>query len=146
MPRALLQRADRLGPITDDDLKLPSPAQSPHLRPTDVAALKAAAREPGERGACACRRSPRSPPMPAVRTGPDFIDERFGAWAAAYFDEGQALWAAPRAKSAFAAWRAFATQDLTPEIIGLNGFAAFVADAPGMAPISSSGGRRRRWV
>lgn len=61
---------------------------------------------------------------------PGIIAERFGAWAGGYFDEGQALWAAPRGKGAYAAWRAFATHDLTPEIAGLRGFAAFVADAP----------------
>jgi uncharacterized protein YbcC (UPF0753/DUF2309 family) len=61
---------------------------------------------------------------------PAVIAERFGAWAGAYFDEGQALWAAPRGKSAYAAWRAVATHDLTPEIVGLRGFAAFVADLP----------------
>ena len=60
---------------------------------------------------------------------PGLVSERLGAWAAAYFDEGQALWAASHGKSAFAAWRAFATQDLTPEIIGLEGFASYVADA-----------------
>jgi uncharacterized protein YbcC (UPF0753/DUF2309 family) len=61
---------------------------------------------------------------------PAMIADRFGAWAAGYFDEGQALWAAPRGKGAYAAWRAVATHDLTPEIAGLAGFAAFVADAP----------------
>ena len=57
------------------------------------------------------------------------IADRLGAWAGDYFDRGQALWAAPRGKSAWAAWRAFATHDLTPEFMGLRGFAAFVADA-----------------
>ena len=55
---------------------------------------------------------------------PGLIAERFGAWAAGYFDEGQALWAAPRGRGAYAAWRAVATHDLTPEIAGLSSFAA----------------------
>ncbi len=61
---------------------------------------------------------------------PQIIAERFGVWAAGYFDEGQALWSAPKMSSAYAAWTAGATHDLTPEIAGLKGFAAFVARAP----------------
>jgi len=58
---------------------------------------------------------------------PGLIDERIGAWAASHFDQGQALWQPSRAGSTFAAWREFATRDLTPEIHGLKGFGAFVA-------------------
>ena len=61
---------------------------------------------------------------------PGFIEERFGAWAAGHFDEGQALWAAPRERGAYDAWRAQARHDLTPEIIGLEGFARFVTSLP----------------
>ena len=61
---------------------------------------------------------------------PGLIAERFGAWAAGYLDEGQALWAAPRGLGAYAAWRAVATHDLTPEIAGLSGFALHVSEAP----------------
>ena len=53
-----------------------------------------------------------------------------GAWAAGYFDAGQALWQLTPGRSAFGSWRAFASQDLTPEITGLHGFAADVAAAP----------------
>ncbi|MEL7719423.1 DUF2309 domain-containing protein [Citromicrobium bathyomarinum] len=69
----------------------------------------------------------------AERSGTDWpgiIAERIGVWAGGYFDRGQALWAAPRDRSAWAAWRAYATHDLTPEIMGLKGFARFVAEAP----------------
>jgi uncharacterized protein YbcC (UPF0753/DUF2309 family) len=58
------------------------------------------------------------------------ITDRFGAWAAGYFDEGQALWAAPHGRNAYLAWRAVATHDLTPEIAGLAGFATYVSEAP----------------
>ena len=64
---------------------------------------------------------------------PAIIAERFGAWAGAYFDDGQALWKLPAGKSAYASWKAVATHDLTPEIAGLRGFAALVADAPDTA-------------
>jgi uncharacterized protein YbcC (UPF0753/DUF2309 family)/NADH:ubiquinone oxidoreductase subunit 4 (subunit M) len=61
---------------------------------------------------------------------PAIVEERFAAWASAWFDHGQALWAAPRTRGAWAEYQAFATQDLTPEIAGLKQFAQFVADAP----------------
>ncbi|MBY0225366.1 MAG: DUF2309 domain-containing protein [Hyphomicrobium sp.] len=132
MPRAYYNERIVSGAITDDDLAAALAAQPPHVRPADVTALKAAAREPGGLP----RALPTVASLAAEASGTDWpglINERFGTWAAAYFDEGQALWSAPRAKSALAAWRAFATQDLTPEIIGLSGFASFIADAPEMA-------------
>lgn len=61
---------------------------------------------------------------------PGIITERFGTWAAGYFDEGQALWTAPKGRCAYSAWRAVATHDLTPEILGLRRFATFVSNAP----------------
>jgi uncharacterized protein YbcC (UPF0753/DUF2309 family) len=129
MPRTYYNERIASGAITDGDLAAALAMQSSPLRPVDVPALKAAAREAGE----TVRALPTVASLAAEASGTDWpglINERFGTWAAAYFDEGQALWAAPRAKSAFAAWRAFATQDLTPEIIGLRGFASYVADAP----------------
>ncbi|PWE28930.1 DUF2309 domain-containing protein [Pararhodobacter marinus] len=59
---------------------------------------------------------------------PALIEDRIGAWAAGHFDEGQALWQQARTGGAFSAWRDFASRDLTPEILGLNGFCAFVAE------------------
>lgn len=64
---------------------------------------------------------------------PGIVADRFGIWAAGYFDQGQALWAAPRRKGAFDAWRQNATHDLTPEIAGLKGFAQFVSETPNTA-------------
>lgn len=64
---------------------------------------------------------------------PGILAERFGHWAAGYFDQGQALWAAPRRRSAYDAWRQHASHDLTPEIAGLNGFAQFVSETPDTA-------------
>ena len=58
------------------------------------------------------------------------IDDRIGAWASAFFDQGQAMWPLPRARGAYASWRDQAQHDLTPEILGLSGFARFVADLP----------------
>ncbi len=69
---------------------------------------------------------------------PGILKERFGVWAAGYFDEGQALWAAPRGRGAYSAWREVATHDLTPEITGLKGFAQFVNDAPETAEAATA--------
>jgi uncharacterized protein YbcC (UPF0753/DUF2309 family) len=69
---------------------------------------------------------------------PGIIDDRFGHWAAGYFDQGQALWAAPRRRGAYDAWRQYATHDLTPEIAGLKGFAQFVSETPDTADEASA--------
>lgn len=61
---------------------------------------------------------------------PRHVEERIGAFCAGYFDQGQALWAAPQEQGAYAAWRLFALHDLTPEIAGLSGFAGFVSSLP----------------
>ncbi len=64
---------------------------------------------------------------------PEIVAARIGAWASGYFDQGQALWPAPQGRSAYDAWRAFASHDLTPEIMGLRGFCNLVSDAPDTA-------------
>ncbi|NGX16549.1 DUF2309 domain-containing protein [Wenzhouxiangella sp. XN24] len=129
MPRNWYHDRIVSGAITEADLAA-ALAASPHARkPADVEKLRAAAGE--------SRPSPEAVPMveqlAAQASGidwPGVVAERFGAWAGGYFDAGQALWAAPRGKSAWDAFRAHAIHDLTPEIVGLKGFAAFVADSP----------------
>ena len=120
---------DRFSAISDADLDA-ALAASPHGRkPADVMALKAAASESPP----APRILPTVVDLAARAAATDWhalVDERVGAWASGYFDQGQALWAAPLGKSAWAAFCAQATHDLTPEIMGLKGFAAFVADRP----------------
>lgn len=123
-----LERVDA-GKITDADLAA-ALAASPHGgKPADVAALKTAAAEA----------RPVRNPLPTVvelaarnskTDWPGLVSDCFGAWAAGYFDQGQALWAAPRGRSAWAAFCAHATHDLTPEIMGLTDFSRFVAEAP----------------
>ena len=111
----------------------------------DVAAALAAAGRPGDAGQV--RASVTRPAVPPVAiatiadlaseaTGRDWtgvVAERFGHWAGAYLDAGQALWAAPVAAHPWAAWRTTATHDLTPEIMGLTGFATFIANCPDTA-------------
>lgn len=120
------------GAITDADLAAALDACPLAPRPASVTELKLAAQRPHV----------RKDPLPTIAdlaarvSGTDWpavIAERMGNWMAAWSDEGQALWAAPRGKSAYRAWQDVATHDLTPEIAGLKGFARFVADAPDSA-------------
>jgi uncharacterized protein YbcC (UPF0753/DUF2309 family) len=123
------------GTITDADLSEALSTAPIELRPAGLAELKAAAFAPEPK----IRALPTVADLAAEVSGvdwPGLIAERIGAWAAGYFDEGQALWAAPRGKNAYAAWRAIATHDLTPEIVGLTGFATFVSEASESARIA----------
>lgn len=61
---------------------------------------------------------------------PTMFADRIGAFAGALFDRGQALWAQPRRETVWETWQGWARRDLTPEIQGLSGFAAFVAALP----------------
>ena len=133
MPRTWYAGKIADGTISDDDLAAALAAAPQNLRPADVDAVKKAAQS----------EAPAPHPLPTVAalaakvTGidwPSIISYRFGVWAASYFDEGQALWAAPKGRNAYAAWREVATHDLTPEIAGLKGFAQHVVDAPDNAP------------
>jgi uncharacterized protein YbcC (UPF0753/DUF2309 family) len=129
MPRSWYQQKIASGTISDTDLADALTIAPARPRPASVAALKAAAQVTPS----ACRAVPTIADLAAAASGidwPGLIAERFGAWAGGYFDEGQALWAAPRGLGAYAAWRAVATHDLTPEIVGLSGFAAHVSRAP----------------
>jgi uncharacterized protein len=129
MPRQWYQDKITSGDVTDADLAGALAADGHTRRPASVTALKVAA--------CEARTTSGALPTIAELSAdisgidwPGIIAERFGAWAGSYFDEGQALWVAPKGTGAYAAWRAVATHDLTPEIAGLRGFARFVAEAP----------------
>lgn len=61
---------------------------------------------------------------------PAFLEDRIGLWAAGHFDRGQALWGERQEEREWASWRHWATHDLTPEVHGLTGFAAFAAGLP----------------
>ena len=133
MPRGWYRERIASGTIIDEDLSAALASAPIAPCPISLTELKAAA----------CGATPKIRAIPTIAdlaadaSGIDwcaFIEDRFGAWAAGYFDEGQALWAAPRGKSPYAAWRAVATHDLAPEIAGLAGFATYVSEAPENAP------------
>jgi uncharacterized protein len=121
------------GLISDEDLAAALAANPTDARQLGIPALKAAARQ----GWPDPQALPTVAELAAEISGvdwPGLIADRLGAWLGAYFDEGQALWAAPQASGAYAAWRSFALRDLTPEIVGLSGFCSHVAQAPEAAP------------
>lgn len=131
-PRAVLAAQVAAGDITDDDLADALIASDSPVKPRDLALLKAHLR--------AESRAPVALPTVAdlvARSGgtdwPAILGRSFGQWAAGYFDRGQALWTQGPGQGAFAAWREWATHDLTPEIAGLTGFCAHVAQAPDTA-------------
>ena len=129
MPRTWYRERIASGAITEADLAAALAAAPRGAKPSSPAALIGAMRHDPD----LARPIPTVADLAAKASGidwPGIIAERFGAWAGGYFDQGQALWAAPRGKGAYAAWQATATHDLTPEIAGLSGFGAFVADAP----------------
>ncbi len=61
-----------------------------------------------------------------------FVISRITAWAASYFDNGQATWvAAHKDAGIFKAWKVEAEVDRTPEISGLKNFRKVVKALPG---------------
>jgi uncharacterized protein YbcC (UPF0753/DUF2309 family) len=129
MPRSWYAARLRSGEIADADLQAAFDAAPEGQRPKTLAALKQAA--------AAERAAPQAIPTVAELARdlsaidwPRLVEERISHFASAYFDQGQALWIGGPVRGAYAAWRAVATHDLTPEIVGLEGFAQTVADAP----------------
>ncbi len=129
MPRSWYHRKISDGSISNQDLLDAWTASPPALRPANIIAVKGAAVEDVPK----LTALPTIADLVAEATGidwPALIAERFSAWAAGYFDEGQALWAAPRGKNAYEAWRANAIHDLTTKIAGLTGFSLHISEAP----------------
>lgn len=130
-------RADDTGPlghgtICDDDLRDALQACASPDKPASLAQLHAQLRD--------ARPKPHALPTLAHHAAqasgidwPAVIARSFGLWAAGHFERGQALWTPAPGKSAFTAWRDWASHDLTPEISGLSGFCAHVAAAPDTA-------------
>ena len=129
-PRAAFAAKVAAGEITDADLAAALAACPWPGKPKDVAAIHAALAAPEPPAPQAV---PTMADLAAAASGTDWpgiLAERFGAFCAAWFDEGQALWPIQHRGGLYAAWRAVALRDLTPEIHGLGGFCAQVAAAP----------------
>lgn len=128
MPRAWYAGKIDEGTITNADL-VGALAESPLKAVLTLDALKVAVR----REAAVIVPIPTIADLARTVSGidwPRLVAERIGAFAAGHFDEGQALWTAPKGQGLYAAWRIYARHDLTPEIAGLKGFAQTVADLP----------------
>ena len=128
-PRAALAAKVQAGEITDEDLADALIASPSPVKPRDLALLKGRLHSPAPEPTAL----PTVAELAATATGTDWpavIARSFGLWAAGFFDRGQALWTPRPGHGAFAAWREWATHDLTPEIAGLTGFCAHVAEAP----------------
>ncbi|SHL76068.1 hypothetical protein SAMN05444414_1373 [Roseovarius marisflavi] len=131
MPRTWYHTRILDGTITDADIEAALMAAKGKDLP-DLARIKALA----QTNAAGQTAQPTIADLAAKASGidwPGVIADRFGAWAAGYFDQGQALWAAPLRRGAYEAWRQTATHDLTPEIVGLKGFGQFVSETPDTA-------------
>jgi hypothetical protein len=125
-PRAEYAAEVRAGRISEDDLAAALIACRSPMKPTDLALLTAVLARPS----AAPKMLPTVADLAAGATGTDWpsvIAHSFGQWAAGHFDRGQALWSTAPLRGAFAAWREWASLDLTPEIAGLTGFCAHVA-------------------
>ena len=128
-PRAEHRAALASGAMTREDLAAALAACASPLKPQELAGLEAEL----ARDSAAPAPLPTVAELAAQATGTDWpavIARSFGLWAAGHFDRGQALWSPAPGRSAFAAWREWAVHDLTPEIAGLTGFCAHVAEAP----------------
>lgn len=132
MPRDWYREQIRDAKITDSDLAEALAANPAAGAPETPASLRKAVEVDSPRPA-ALADVARLGAEASGTDWPALIADRIGAWAAGYFDAGQALWAAPRNLPALAAWSGYATYDLTPEIQGLEGFCRRVADAPDTA-------------
>jgi uncharacterized protein YbcC (UPF0753/DUF2309 family) len=131
-PRAEFAAEVAAGRISDDDLAAALLACTSPLKPVDLALLKAKLAVTAPVHAAL----PTVADLAATEGGTDWpavISRTFGLWAAGRFDRGQALWTPAPGQGAFAAWREWASHDLTPEIAGLQGFCAHVAAAPDTA-------------
>jgi uncharacterized protein YbcC (UPF0753/DUF2309 family) len=139
--RALIAQALAEGRITDADLAEAIAEAGAATTPSALRLLAAAERPPAR-------------PLPQARTVAEVLDAALGTrwsallaeeiakWCAAWSDAsfaqgGQASWPMPwRGEALYAAWRAAARHDRTPEVMGLKGFRAAVTALP-EAPVES---------
>ena len=131
MPASWYKAQWENGRLTDADIEAALKACPHPQKPESAAALKTAldALQDGS----VVPQLPTIACLAAKKTGTDWpaiVEDVFGRWAASWFDAGQALWSIDPAQGAWASWRSWAMHDLSPEIHGLKGFAAFVAQSP----------------
>lgn len=132
-PRVFYAQAIKSGRITDADLAAALAEGIPHPgAPATVEALKAFALSDAN--------EPTFTPPPTVAdvartvTGinwTDIVTDSISTWAGAYFDLGQSYWRSPWADlPAYAAWRAEAAHDRTPQTRGARDFRQALRELP----------------
>ncbi len=132
MPLAFYAKALGEGTITDADLAA-AIAEYPeaHALPPSVPEYKVA---------LARSRDVEPPVLPSIadtataltgKAWADFVNDRISHWASLALDEGQSQWRiAGSQPSLFAAWKAEAAIDMTPDIMGLARFRAVIRALP----------------
>ncbi len=131
-PRSFYAQAIASGRITDSDIEMAlASTEIVAGAPQTVAELKAFAEDTSV---------PVYDIIPTVAdaaqeaTGYDWqavIVESISSWAGAYFDKGQSYWHSPfKDLSPYAAWRAEASIDRTPDVQGISGFRQSIAALP----------------
>lgn len=135
MPRSWYRQQIRNGVIEDQDLVAALNASVEKSVSLTLDSIKAALASPNQKLGAVSTVAELVNQVSGIDWA-GLISERFGQWASSYFDQGQALWAAPKAEGPFSAWRLYATRDLTPEIFGLRDFASHVNCTPNSAPIA----------
>ena len=133
MPAAFYLAAIDDDRITADDVAAALTAQRPPSV-SSVAEFIERARALGDTSPPAALRTPTVASVASACTGKDwprFCTDRVSAWASAYFDAGQAMWASADADAGlFMAWKQEASVDRTPEVMGLAGFRSVVRSLP----------------
>ena len=126
--RAIFAAALSTGRISEADLAAATAGTA-----TTPAALRQAALEPRPALLIAAQSLTVSDVLDAT-LGTDWTrlaTEEIAKWLGAWSDDGQASWAMPwRGEALYAAWRAAARHDRTPEVAGLAGFRAVVTSLP----------------
>lgn len=132
-PRSFYAAAIQNGRITDADLAAALAEGIPHSSaPQNVEALKASALQ--DDAEITFEKIPTVADLASDVTGKDwaeFVTESISSWAGSYFDQGQSYWKSPWANlPPYAAWRAEAAHDRTPEVRGVRRFRETVRDMP----------------
>ena len=139
MPRAFYRDAVHSGRIVEADMAASLAAASSRWRPpATVAALRAALeQDPPRRTRYQAVVATVAEVLDSLAGGDRnasrtaFMTDEISKWCAAYFDQGQAVWQLPsRGLPPYAAWRASMRYDLNPEMMGIAGFRALVAELP----------------
>lgn len=139
MPRAFYRQKLASGYITHQDLSaaLNASPNDWHAPGTVEALIEAIGRDAGTKAKHPAVVATIAEVLDSLAAGDrqvsrtSFMTDEISKWCAAYFDEGQSVWRLPSRRLApYPAWRAVMRHDLNPEVMGISGFRAIVAELP----------------